>query len=399
MQLQFSFVLASLLFFAAAAAHPNNAEPKGHEWKAPGPGDVRGPCPGLNTLANHRYLPHNGKQFTVKTLLDAGVAGFNVDPVPIAVAAKFGIMTTDLGALSEFTETELLSAMGAFQLPVPAIYTVPSLRSLVKAHLNANPDLMRQPDYSALFTKRVRDTYLAQKCLDPLHSGSCLDFSELMPRVSRSELMSRFLLPTALSRASASKISISFMLLTPVPRSPSLPVDTADIALAANKRPERQLGLTATNAAHLVPEATRKRFAQGWKQHVPLHFLTDSYCSYDNTETAKELDDTYTLDGSRGVIAVSKTLPSEPELALKFGEWFQAWGRLLDLIKTYCPTELHLWHEHYERILNRPNKQDDGALCVAYDTEVRRRCCSSALDPSIFHLAIWNDLEPKHMAR
>ncbi|KAJ7355274.1 hypothetical protein DFH08DRAFT_621579, partial [Mycena albidolilacea] len=165
------------------------------------------------------------------------------------------------------------------------------------------------------------------------------------------------------------------------------------------KRPERQLGLTATNAAHLVPEAIRKRFAQGWKQHVPLHFLTDSYCSHDNAETAKELDDTYTLDGSRGVIAVSKTLPSEPELALEFGEWFQAWGRLLELIKTYCPTELHLWHEHYERILNRPNKQDDWALCVAYDTEVRRRCCSSALDPSVFHLAIWNDLEPKHMAR
>ncbi|KAJ7897603.1 hypothetical protein B0H14DRAFT_2332502, partial [Mycena olivaceomarginata] len=46
------------------------------------------------TLANHGYLPRNGKQFTVKTLLDAGLAGFNVDPPP-TVAAKFGIMTTD----------------------------------------------------------------------------------------------------------------------------------------------------------------------------------------------------------------------------------------------------------------------------------------------------------------
>lgn len=26
----------------------------------PGPGDVRGPCPGLNALSNHGYLPHNG---------------------------------------------------------------------------------------------------------------------------------------------------------------------------------------------------------------------------------------------------------------------------------------------------------------------------------------------------
>lgn len=31
-----------------------------HPYVAPGPGDARGPCPGLNTLANHGYLPHNG---------------------------------------------------------------------------------------------------------------------------------------------------------------------------------------------------------------------------------------------------------------------------------------------------------------------------------------------------
>ena len=29
-------------------------------WVAPGSGDQRGPCPGLNALANHGYLPHNG---------------------------------------------------------------------------------------------------------------------------------------------------------------------------------------------------------------------------------------------------------------------------------------------------------------------------------------------------
>ncbi|KAG5659672.1 hypothetical protein KAF25_002231 [Fusarium avenaceum] len=33
-----------------------------HQWKAPNfkLGDQRGPCPGLNALANHGYLPHNG---------------------------------------------------------------------------------------------------------------------------------------------------------------------------------------------------------------------------------------------------------------------------------------------------------------------------------------------------
>ena len=31
-----------------------------HAWVAPGPDDFRGPCPGLNALANHGYFPHSG---------------------------------------------------------------------------------------------------------------------------------------------------------------------------------------------------------------------------------------------------------------------------------------------------------------------------------------------------
>lgn len=31
-----------------------------HAWVAPKHSDQRGPCPGLNALANHGYLPHNG---------------------------------------------------------------------------------------------------------------------------------------------------------------------------------------------------------------------------------------------------------------------------------------------------------------------------------------------------
>lgn len=32
----------------------------GYPYQAPGPTDQRGPCPGLNTMANHGYLPRNG---------------------------------------------------------------------------------------------------------------------------------------------------------------------------------------------------------------------------------------------------------------------------------------------------------------------------------------------------
>lgn len=31
-----------------------------HAFIAPGPGDIRGPCPGLNAAANHGYLPRDG---------------------------------------------------------------------------------------------------------------------------------------------------------------------------------------------------------------------------------------------------------------------------------------------------------------------------------------------------
>lgn len=31
-----------------------------HAYLAAGPNDFRGPCPGLNAMANHKYIPHDG---------------------------------------------------------------------------------------------------------------------------------------------------------------------------------------------------------------------------------------------------------------------------------------------------------------------------------------------------
>ncbi|KAF7447481.1 Peroxidase-2 domain-containing protein [Pyrenophora tritici-repentis] len=46
--------------FNARAQYVNVSRGSGHEYVAPGPNDLRGPCPGLNALANHNFLPHNG---------------------------------------------------------------------------------------------------------------------------------------------------------------------------------------------------------------------------------------------------------------------------------------------------------------------------------------------------
>ncbi|KAJ3163401.1 hypothetical protein HDU88_006352 [Geranomyces variabilis] len=40
------------------------------EWIAPGPGDVRGPCPMMNSLANHGLIPRSGRNITNKQYLD-----------------------------------------------------------------------------------------------------------------------------------------------------------------------------------------------------------------------------------------------------------------------------------------------------------------------------------------
>ncbi|KAL1587487.1 hypothetical protein WHR41_03825 [Cladosporium halotolerans] len=51
-----------------------------HAFQAPGPTDQRGPCPGLNALANHGYLPHNGIGTITQFIESTGkVFGMGVD--------------------------------------------------------------------------------------------------------------------------------------------------------------------------------------------------------------------------------------------------------------------------------------------------------------------------------
>ncbi|KZV89480.1 Cloroperoxidase [Exidia glandulosa HHB12029] len=45
----------------------------------PGPGDSRSPCPGLNTLANEGFLPHDGKGISLALLNQTLEEGYNLD--------------------------------------------------------------------------------------------------------------------------------------------------------------------------------------------------------------------------------------------------------------------------------------------------------------------------------
>lgn len=53
--------ITGLLGSIASSVSPDNKRPEpGFTFQAPGPNDSRGPCPGLNLLANYGYLPRNG---------------------------------------------------------------------------------------------------------------------------------------------------------------------------------------------------------------------------------------------------------------------------------------------------------------------------------------------------
>ncbi|KAL7933041.1 Chloroperoxidase [Trichoderma chlorosporum] len=54
--------------------------PKGHDWIPAGPTDSRSPCPGLNALANHGWLPRNGKSIDLPTLQTAVAGAYNFAP-------------------------------------------------------------------------------------------------------------------------------------------------------------------------------------------------------------------------------------------------------------------------------------------------------------------------------
>jgi len=64
---------------------------KAHPFKAPGPNDLRGPCPGLNTLANHGYLPRNGVA-SFEQIVQATGEGFNMDYDLASALTAFGVL-------------------------------------------------------------------------------------------------------------------------------------------------------------------------------------------------------------------------------------------------------------------------------------------------------------------
>lgn len=71
-----------------------------YAFVAPGPTDQRGPCPGLNAMANHGYLPHNGVG-TIDEFINGTEAAFGMGPDLASLLAVYGaIFDGDLTSYS-----------------------------------------------------------------------------------------------------------------------------------------------------------------------------------------------------------------------------------------------------------------------------------------------------------
>ncbi|KAH6903180.1 hypothetical protein BKA70DRAFT_1194583 [Coprinopsis sp. MPI-PUGE-AT-0042] len=165
-------------------------------------------------------------------------------------------------------------------------------------------------------------------------------------------------------------------------------------------RPARVRGQVASGAGYHIPESIRRNFMGGWKNHVPLNQLTDAYCMYRHSSALPSHEDTIVLDPLTGQISsAAKPIAAEEEERLSFDEWYQAQRRLMDLIREFVPEEYDDWRAHFDRILNSETRAEHWQLWLLYDIEIRNRAHSSSIDPSLFHLPVWNDLELRYLAR
>ncbi|ESK90030.1 hypothetical protein Moror_7920 [Moniliophthora roreri MCA 2997] len=107
LQLPFASLAVALTFVASISAgtiHTRNSDVEPHDridwgqhqFQPPSETDVRSPCPGLNALANHGFLPRSGRNITVPAVLKAGLEGFNVHRDLLLLAAKAGLLASDL---------------------------------------------------------------------------------------------------------------------------------------------------------------------------------------------------------------------------------------------------------------------------------------------------------------
>ncbi|KAK4214955.1 chloroperoxidase-like protein [Rhypophila decipiens] len=91
--------LKAALSIAALSSGVVNAFPgaSDHHHQKPGPGDYRSPCPMLNTLANHNYIPRSGRNISIDQIVNGIDEALNLEPAGIRPVAELASTTSTTG--------------------------------------------------------------------------------------------------------------------------------------------------------------------------------------------------------------------------------------------------------------------------------------------------------------
>ncbi|KAF7320790.1 HEME-HALOPEROXIDASE domain-containing protein [Mycena chlorophos] len=84
-----------------------------HDFSPPTPTDRRAPCPGLNALANHSYISHDGANITFLQLLEATKFVYNLS-TPLALLLTMAGFTT----CGKFGWSTFFNSSGVVQWPI-----------------------------------------------------------------------------------------------------------------------------------------------------------------------------------------------------------------------------------------------------------------------------------------
>jgi len=76
-------------------------------WAPPGPNDFRAPCPAMNSIANHHFIQHDGRNITVPKLVQVMMDVFNLSKELATKVSDLGLLTADNPAGGVFTLDDL----------------------------------------------------------------------------------------------------------------------------------------------------------------------------------------------------------------------------------------------------------------------------------------------------
>ncbi|KAF1920005.1 Chloroperoxidase [Ampelomyces quisqualis] len=92
---------------ASVSARPQYHTNNPHEWMARGPNDFRGPCPMLNTLSNHGFLPRDGRNITKANAVTGLKDGLNFNGSLSELMWEQGIIANPMPNATFFTLEQL----------------------------------------------------------------------------------------------------------------------------------------------------------------------------------------------------------------------------------------------------------------------------------------------------